>query len=149
MIDLQDILARIEQRLIETGQKATPASIAAGKRDAIRNLERSILKGKGSPTLETIDALAHQLGVTSKWLLFGDGEKTSNELDLNALLAAVAGSYEMLGFDKKKSSEILKLVIEVAQEPPIPSAGDDFHRVQAQLEVRRFLKSKDFQGDGA
>lgn len=68
-----------------------------------------------------------------------------NGLYFPAFLEAVEGSYHMLGLDQDESAALLKLVLEVAQEPPTPSAGPDFHRVQSEREVRRFLKSTKFQ----
>lgn len=68
---------------------------------------------------------------------------------LKALLDAVRGSYLMLGLEQDEADALLKLVIEVSEEQPTPSAGQDFHRVQSEREVRKFLKSIDFRLDGA
>jgi transcriptional regulator with XRE-family HTH domain len=69
--------------------------------------------------------------------------------DLKALLQAVEGSYQMLGLSKEVASALLSLVLEVAETPPTPSAGEDFYRVQSEIEVRKFLKLKHLLGDGA
>jgi transcriptional regulator with XRE-family HTH domain len=71
------------------------------------------------------------------------------ELSLNSVLAAVEGSYHMLGLDQDEATALLKIVIEVAAEQPTPSAGSDFHRVLAESSTRKFLNSKHFQRDGA
>lgn len=68
---------------------------------------------------------------------------------LNALLEAVEGSYHMLGLDNEEAAALLALVLEVAEEPPTPSAGEGFHRVQSEREVRKFLKTKQLLKDGA
>ena len=51
--------------------------------------------------------------------------------------------------EQDEADALLKLVIEVSEEQPTPSAGQDFHRVQSEREVRKFLKSIDFRQDGA
>lgn len=71
------------------------------------------------------------------------------ELSLNSVLAAVEGSYHMLGLDHDEAAALLGIVIEVASEQPTPSAGNDFHRVLAEASVRKFLNSKQIQRDGA
>jgi transcriptional regulator with XRE-family HTH domain len=150
MTELKNVLARIEQRLKETGQKKTSASVAAGKPDAIRNIERAVKEGRyGTVTLETILALAHQLNVSPKWLLFGEPDTTTNEIDLSALLDAVEGTYSMLGLDQEESSALLKIAIEAAQEPPVPSAKPGYRRMIAEIEARKFLKLKQSGHDGA
>ncbi len=73
----------------------------------------------------------------------------SSEIELAALLSAVEGSYHMLGLDHDQATALLRIVLEAAAEPPTPSSGPDYHRVLAETEARRFLKSKDFRQDGA
>lgn len=68
---------------------------------------------------------------------------------ISALLEAVRGSYLMLGLEQDEADALLKLVIEVSEEQPTPSSGQDYHRVQSEREVRKFLKSIDFRQDGA
>lgn len=75
--------------------------------------------------------------------------QTTSAPTLSALLEAVRGSYLMLGLEQDEADALLKLVIEVSEEQPTPSAGQDFHRVQSEREVRKFLKSIDFRQDGA
>ena len=155
MTELKSILARIEARLRETGQSPTGASKAAGKPDAIRNIKRAIKEGKRSGvSTDTLSALADQLGTTLEWLLVGDKHTdgnfvNANELDLTALLAAVEGSYHMLGLDQEEAAALLGIVVEVAQEQPTPSASPNYHRVLAETEARKFLKTKQSQQDGA
>lgn len=155
MTELKSILARIEARLSETGQSATGASKAAGKPDAIRNIQRAVKEGKRSGlSTDTLSALAKQLGTTLEWLLVGENVNsentvTANGIDLSALLAAVEGSYHMLGLDQEEAAALLGIVVEVAQEQPTPSASPNYHRVLAETEARKFLKIKQSQRDGA
>lgn len=155
MSNLSDILARIEQRLTETGQSATAASKDAGKPDAIRNMKRAILDGrKSGVSTETLMALAKQLDTSVEWLMTGSNKEphhheSSHGISVDALLAAVEGSYLMLGLDEEEAAHLLSIVIEAAEEQPTPSAGPDYHRVLAETQVRKFLKSIKFEGDGA
>ena len=155
MTELKTILARIEARLRETGQSPTGASKAAGKPDAIRNIQRAVKEGRRSGvSTDTLSALAEQLGTSLQWLLGDENDiqelgKISNEIDTAALLAAVEGSYHMLGLDQKEAAALLGIVVEVAQEQPTPSASQDYHRVLAETEARKFLKTKQSQRDGA
>lgn len=98
--------------------------------------------------------------VTAKFILFGSEteqfeesfpKKDENEASifLKSLLEAVEGSYHMLGLDQEEAAALLKLVVEVAEEQPTPSAQDNFHRVQSEREVRKFLLSKRVQFRGA
>ena len=74
---------------------------------------------------------------------------SSNVPELKALVAAVHGSYLMLGLDEAEADALMRIVLEVAEEPLTPSADENYHRIVAQREVRKFLKSIDFQHDGA
>ena len=144
---MHEILARIEQRLSETNQVATTASKDAGRPDAIRNIQRAIQKGQHySISLDVIDDLAKQLKTSPKWLIFGDASDghigSSNDDLLAALLEAVEGTYLMLGLDSEEAAALLKIALLAAQEPPTPSAGAGYHRILAELEARKFLKSK-------
>lgn len=154
MTELKMLLSRIEQKLAETGQTPSGASKAAGKPDAIRNIQRAIKKGvKAGVSTDTLTALAQQLGTTVQWLLVGDPtiptQTKTSEIDLAALLASVEGSYHMLGLDQEEAAALLGIVLEVAQEQPTPSASKNYHRVLAETEARKFLKTKQSQHDGA
>lgn len=155
MTEMKTILARIEQRLAQTNQKPTAASKAAGKPDAIRNIQRAVEEGRHSTvTLETLIALAKQLDVSLEWLLFGkESDGTSglgvNEPVIASLLEAVEGSYSMLGLDQDEASALLKIVLEAAQEPPTPSSGPGYHRLVAEIEARKYLKSRQIQDGDA
>lgn len=147
MIDMKAILERIEQRLSETGQSATTASKNAGRADAIRNIQRAVREDRPySVSINTIDDIARQLDTDARWILFGessDGEKGSTNAELlPAVLEAVEGTYLMLGLDQDEASALLKIVLVAAQEPPTPSAGTNYHRLLAEIEARKFLKSK-------
>jgi hypothetical protein len=78
-MDLEDVLARIEQRLAALGLSAHGASLAARKPDAIRNLKRAVKSGdRRGITTETLSALAPVLQTTAAWLLGGVGEADPN-----------------------------------------------------------------------
>ncbi len=78
-MDLEDVLARIEQRLAALGLSAHGASLAARKPDAIRNLKRAVKSGdRRGITTETLSALAPVLQTTAAWLLGGTGEADPN-----------------------------------------------------------------------
>lgn len=70
-MELQDIMARIQQRLDTLGMSASAASKAAGKPDAIRNLQRAIEQenGRQGMSTATLNALAPVLRTTAIWLL--------------------------------------------------------------------------------
>ncbi len=77
VMDLEDVLTRIESRLEALGLSAHAASIAAKKPDAIRNLKRAVKNGeRRGVTTETLIALAPVLKTTAAWLLEGVGEAT-------------------------------------------------------------------------
>lgn len=144
---MKSILERIEQRLSETGQSATTASKNAGRTDAIRNIQRAVRENRPySASIDTLEAIAEQLDVSLKWIIFGDeadGQAGgANDELLPAVLEAVEGTYLMLGLDQEEASALLKIVLVAAQEPPTPSAGKGYHRLLAELEARKFLKSK-------
>ena len=75
MSHLAEILTRIEKRLTATGLSASAASKAAGKSEAIRNLQRAVEDGSARQgmTTATINALAPVLGTTPIWLFAGAG----------------------------------------------------------------------------
>lgn len=145
---MKEILERINQRLAETEQSASGASKASGKPDAIRNIQRVVESGSGSTTIDTLAALADQLKCPLKWLLFGEGQQSFNEIDLEAILDAVEGTYVMLGLDPEESSALLKIALSAAQEQPTPSSQPGYRRVLAEFEARKFLKEKQFERDG-
>lgn len=72
--------------------------------------------------------------------------KTKNEPDaVSKLLAAVYGSYLMLGLTEEQAEALSELVLEVAEEPPILGVGEDSlqsRRLLAASATRRFLKLK-------
>lgn len=76
-MELADLVKRIERRLLALGTNAHAASSGAKKRDAIRNFQRAVAKGKPySPTVKTVLALASALETTPEWLLFEIGEES-------------------------------------------------------------------------
>lgn len=144
---MKSILERIEQRLSETGQSATTASKNAGRTDAIRNIQRAVRENRPySASIDTLEAIADQLDVSLKWLIFGDladgNTSDANGELLPAVLEAVEGTYLMLGLDQEEASALVKIVLVAAQEPPTPSAGMNYHRLLAEIEARKFLKLK-------
>lgn len=151
MSNLKDILARIEQRLTATEQSATAASKAAGKPDAIRNIQRAVEEGSdGSVKLDTLLALAEQLKTDPRWLLFGGDQETAvSDNDLRPYLDAFHSVLMMMVNDQEEADALLKIALLAAEEPPVPSSGPDHHRVLAELGVRKFLKSKQSRHDGA
>lgn len=132
---------------------------------------KALLDRNGWNQSDLADACNVSQGTVSRWLKgtlpdppaqtklqkLIDGGPSSNssssvvptELSLNSVLAAVEGSYHMLGLDHDEAAALLGIVIEVASEQPTPSAGNDFHRVLAEASVRKFLNSKQIQRDGA
>ena len=74
-VKLKEILARVESRLVATGQTADGASRAAGKPDAIRNMKRAVKAGRRGVNSGTIAALAPILKTTAAWLLDGEGQE--------------------------------------------------------------------------
>jgi len=75
VMDLEDVLTRIESRLEAVGLSAHAASLAAKKPDAIRNLKRAVKSGdRRGVTTETLTALAPVLKTTAAWLLEGVGD---------------------------------------------------------------------------
>ncbi|MGH6847486.1 MAG: S24 family peptidase [Methylocella sp.] len=78
---LDDILARIESRLLVLGLSAHAASLAAKRPDAIRNLKRAVKNNdRRGITTETLMALAPVLQTTAAWLLEGVGDPASGNL---------------------------------------------------------------------
>lgn len=79
-MDLKQILARIERRLVVVGMSANRASLLAGKPDAIRNIRRTVKNdSKGGFNAATIAALAGPLQTTPAFLL--DGIEGVDSLD--------------------------------------------------------------------
>ncbi len=78
-MNLPDILERIERRLTATGLSASAASKAAGKSDAIRNLQRAAKEGRRQGiSTATLNALAPVLRTSATWLLAGAGPEESD-----------------------------------------------------------------------
>lgn len=70
LMQLPEILARIERRLSAVGLSAAAASKAAGKPDAIRNIRRAVENDdRQGVSTATLNALAPVLKTTSIWLL--------------------------------------------------------------------------------
>ncbi len=77
VMDLEEVLTRIESRLSVLGLSAHAASLAAKRPDAIRNLKRAVKNGdRRGVTTETLMALAPVLKTTAAWLLEGVGDPT-------------------------------------------------------------------------
>lgn len=73
-MELQRVIKRIDARLKAVGMSANAASVAAGKKDAIRNLKRAAKDGnRQGATTTTMAALAPVLKTTVQWLLEGQG----------------------------------------------------------------------------
>ena len=81
-MELKDILARIEHRLQVVGLSASAASRAAGKPDAIRNLQRAVEKNdRQGISTATLNALAPVLRTTAVWLFAGAGPEEPGTAD--------------------------------------------------------------------
>ena len=72
-MDLPVILERIEERLRALGLSADKASRAAGKPDAIRNMQRAVKEGRTGVNTTTVAALATVLEVSPLELLGENG----------------------------------------------------------------------------
>jgi len=71
-MNLKAILLRIERRLADLDLSASAASKAAGKPEAIRNLQRAVKDGKRQGiSTSTLEALAPVLKTTVSWLMSG------------------------------------------------------------------------------
>lgn len=76
---LDRVLARIEKRLKALGKSANAASLEAGKRDAIRNMQRAVEAGRLGVSTATINALTGPLQTSASWLLEGVGPEEVDE----------------------------------------------------------------------
>ena len=74
------------------GINALEAERRAGRRDAIRNMRRAVVRGKGGVTMRTIDAPALALSTTSEWLLTGQDKIEADETTEIILLDSVCPS---------------------------------------------------------
>ena len=73
-MNLEEVLARIEERLAALDMNPTEASRLAGKPDSIRNFRRAVASGKpGGMNTTTLAALAPVLRTTPEWLTNGGG----------------------------------------------------------------------------
>ena len=71
----KDILARIDQRLSETGCSESRACANAGTIDAVKNMRRAVMRGREyNMGIGTIEKLAPVLGTTVDWLLHGNAQ---------------------------------------------------------------------------
>jgi hypothetical protein len=148
MTELKAIYARIEQRLKETGQNPTAASKAAGKPDAIRNIQRAVEEGgEGSIRLDTLLAIAKQLDAEPAWLIFGGEPKSVSDTALKPYLDAFHSVLKMMTNSDEEADALLNIAILSAEEPPVPSSGPGHHRALAELGVRKFLTSKQSRRD--
>lgn len=92
-MDLNGILERVERKLGERGLSASAASKAAGKPEAIRNLQRAVKDGKRQGiTTATIAALAPVLGTTASWLMEG-GEESPRQVPIVGYVGAGAEAH--------------------------------------------------------
>jgi len=84
MSDLTEFLNRVEERLKLLGLSAHAASCAAGKPEAIRNLQRRAKKGgRLGISTATLQPLARVLQTSEHWLLTGEGppdDKVSEQI---------------------------------------------------------------------
>ena len=101
-------------------------------------------------TTRKLPAIAKALKITiadldpdfkKEWLGEGCAVTTSTGLNVEYLEQVVEGALEMF-LPPEAAGALRRLLFELAQEPPTPSAGPDFHRSLAAREVRKFLKSK-------
>lgn len=93
MAKLKDILDRIDQsRPIIDGKPMADQQISAlatgkEKSDLIRNWRRSVRDGKAaSARLDSVDSVAHVLGVSAEWLRDGVGERDAPPSEIEAEL---------------------------------------------------------------
>lgn len=89
---IEEILARIEERLSALGMSATAASRASGLGDdAIRNMRRAIgHENRPGVSTNTIVALAKTLKVSVGWLMSGEGEALALDDDARAFFSDYA-----------------------------------------------------------
>ncbi len=109
---IQEIVARIEQRLRVVRLSAAKASMRAGlSADAIRNLQRAARDHpeRGAST-NTISRLAPILGTTASWLLEGDGPESADPPE-SGLIYAGDGAPMQLMPPLPKIRTALKLVL--------------------------------------
>lgn len=102
MTDLKSIYERIISTCEELHRSANQVAAAARKPDAIRNMRRNIEAGKdGSVNVDTVVAIAHQLGISPGWLITGEGESgLKKESDDNQGPERVEGGFVVLGEDR-------------------------------------------------
>lgn len=91
-MDSQDVIRdRIAKFLKEKGLGVKPASVAAGLGETTL---RNFLKGMtASLTVESVAKLADSLGVSSRWILYGDTAKVADlveRIDAKLMPQAIA-----------------------------------------------------------
>ncbi len=93
IMELKDVLARVESRLAAVGLSAHAASMAAKKPDAIRNLRRAVQNGeRRGVTTETLASLAPVLETTASWLLEGVSATAASSCTLRIVGRVGAGA---------------------------------------------------------
>ena len=120
----ENILARIESQLKEVGLSPHAASRAAGRPDAIRNLQRAVKnQDRRGITTDTLAALAPVLKTTAAWLLDGTGEETAG-YRLSGNRVPVAGQ---VGAGAEIKPELERVpaegLYEIELPFPVPSGG--------------------------
>lgn len=124
-MELRKILARIERRLEVVGLSASAASKAAGKPDAIRNLQRAVEKDdRQGVSTATLNALAPVLKTTSVWLFAGAGPEELGSA------AAEKGPPQTVSTEATLITE--KMI-------PVPIVGD--------VEAGAFREAPEFESD--
>jgi hypothetical protein len=128
---LNEILVRIESRLVALKMSANRAAVLAGKSGAIRNLKRAIKDGdRQGISTATLEALAPVLETTVGWLLTGhDGNQEDTAIDaaVDAKVAladaekALAWSLVELGSAPETEAPVLaRAVLRAIRTPPSP-----------------------------
>lgn len=120
-----DVFFRVQHRLNDLHRSARAVSLAAGMSpDAIRDLGRPKRGKLTSPTIETIEKLAHALDVTPEWLAFGAGDPAARR-DLYILGDVAAGVWLEADADRSEPARHL-----VAPDPRFPVDAQYLLRAQ-------------------
>lgn len=120
----EEIIQRIEERLIALNKKASRASIEAGLGvGAIRDLQRGRRGKIIAPTIATLEKLAPVLETTAEYLAFGsrkNSKRVTNHVTLPVLGEMATGSWLEVDSDKSMCFD------------PIPVAPDARYPADAQ-----------------
>jgi hypothetical protein len=120
-MQLDDILRRVESRLLELGLSAAKASRLAAHPEAIRNLKRAVKDGKRrGVSTATLSALAPVLKVTPGWLLTGSNGVGNSAENSAEEIAVEAVSNESL--DPAETISILTWLFQEMENAPEPEA---------------------------